>query len=248
MRKSLLLAAFMISTVVPAAASDVLPAKAPAAATINFTYPTLNGMIVEVFTEGGGSSVNASVPSIPSASLTTTMAGVGLTTGYMWTPRNSAVSFSLENHFEAQNFNGSNAGLSVAGPLREEVALIMWAPWSKVTAALPSIWNPFASISAFTLPSGFVASGNAIMGLGGYYTVADISSAFQGLQAGHEWRGNPGLEAIVAQPLSGGGAIRAFAKWDFLANTQIFGSLPKNQVTTATLDSNGYRAGIGYAF
>lgn len=248
MKKSVLLAAFLMSAVIPAYASDVLPAKAPAAATINFTYPTIQGVIVEVFTEGGGSSVNASVPGIPSASLTTTMAGIGGTLGYMWTPHGSPVGFSIENHFEAQNFNGSNAGLSVSGPLREEVALIAWAPWSKVTAALPQIWNPFASISAFTLPSGFAASGNAIMGLGGYYTVADISSAFQGLQAGHEWRGNPGLEAIVAQPLSGGGAIRAFAKWDFLANTQIFGALPKNQVTTATLASNGYRAGIGYAF
>lgn len=247
MKRALIaIAAFVLS--IAAVAAQTLPTKAPAAATINFTYPTLNGLIVEVYTEGGGGSVNGTAPGVPAASLTTTTAGIGGGLGYMWTPRTSPVSFSLEGHLQAQNFNGSNAGLSVQGPLRAEVALIAWAPWSRVTAALPSIWNPFSSVSAFTLPSGFTAQGNAITGLGFYYTAADISSAFQGLQAGHEWRGNPGLEAIVAQPLVGGGAIRAFAKWDFLANSTIFGSLPKNQVTTATLGANGFRAGIGYAF
>ncbi len=231
-----------------ARAADVLPAKAPAAATINFTYPTLNGMILEVFTDGGGSSVNASVPGVPSSSLTTTNAGIGATLGYMWTPKNSPVSFSFESSFEVQNFNGSNAGLSLQGPLRIQEAIIAWAPWSKVSAALPQLWNPFASISTFTLPSGFAAQGNALLGLGVYYGAQDISSAFQGLQAGHEWRGNPGLEAIIAQPLVGGGAIRVAAEWDFLANSTIFGSLPKNQVTTTTLASNGYRVRFGYAF
>ena len=248
MRTTLL--AFMASLAMSAAAfaADVLPAKAPAAATINFTYPTINGVIVEDFTDGGGSSVNATVPGVPPASLTTTNAGVGGTVGYMRTPRNSPVSLSFESSVEAQNFNGSNAGLSVQGPLRLQEAIIAWAPWSKVTAALPQIWNPFSSISTFTLPANFTAQGNALLGLGFYYGAQDISSAFQGLQAGHEWRGNPGLEAIIAQPVVGGGAIRIAAEWDFLANSTIFGSLPKNQVTTAALAGNGYRMRIGYAF
>ena len=231
-----------------ALAADVLPAKAPAAATINFTYPTLNGVIIGATTEGGGSSVNATAPGIPAASLTTTTGGVGGVLGYMWTPRNSPVSLSFENRFLAQNFNGNNAGLSVSGPMRLEQDVIAWAPWQKVFAALPQLWNPFASISPFTLPSNLQAQGNALAGLGFYYTEVDISSAFAGLQAGHEWKGNPGLIAITAQPLVGGGAIRAFAKWDFLANNTIFGALPKNQVTMTTTGANGFRAGIDYVF
>jgi hypothetical protein len=226
-----------------------LPAKAPAAATINFTYPTLNGIIVEVFTEGGGSSVVASVPGVPPASLSTTTAGVGGTVGYMFTPKSSPISFSVEGHIEAQNFNGNNAGLSVQGPLRLEGAVIAWAPWARVFAALPTLWNPFASLSTFTLPAGFTAQGNALAGLGLYYSAADISTAFQGLQAGKVWRGNPGLEAITAQPLAGGGAIRIFAKWDFLGNSKIFGAVPASSIATvSTLGSNGVRAGVGYAF
>ena len=246
----LALAALAASLLIaPLARAADLPAKAPAAATINFTYPTLNGLIVEVFTEGGGSSVVASVPGIPPASLSTTTAGIGGTLGYMWTPKLSPVSFSFEGHLEAQNFNGNNAGISVQGPLRREAAVIAWAPWSRVFAALPSLWNPFASLSPFTLPAGFTAQGNALAGLGLYGTGADISTAYQGLQAGKVWRVNPGLEAITAQPLVGGGAIRIFAKWDFLGNSKIFGSVPANSnPTISTLGTNGYRAGVGYAF
>lgn len=227
-------------------AADI-PVKAPAIAPISFAYPVLNGMIIEAYTSGGGSSVVASVPGIPPASLTTTTAAVGGTLGYMWTPKVSPVSFSFEFHGEVQNFNGNNAGLSVQGPARIEGAVIAWAPWQRVFAALPTLWNPFASLSTFTLPSGFIAQGNAIAGLGFYYTAADISTAFQGLQSNKAWRGNPGLEAITAQPLAGGGAIRIFAKWDFLSNSKIFGQVPAG-VTTATLGSNGFRAGVGYAF
>lgn len=248
MKKLLIAASAALCFSSAALAADNLPTKAPAAATINFTYPTLNGVIVEIFADGGGSSVNASVPGIPSSSLTTTNAGVGLTVGYMYTPSRSPVSFSTEGSFEVQNFNGSNAGLSVQGPLRAQLAEIIWAPWSRVSAALPQLWNPFSSISTFTLPAGFTAQGNALLGLGFYYAAADISSAFQGLQAGHEWRGNPGLEAIIAQPLVGGGAFRVAAEWDFLASSTIFGTLPKNQVTTATLAGQGYRVRFGYAF
>lgn len=232
----------------PARSADVA-FKAAAPPAVSFTYPTLNGLIVEVFTEGGGSSVVASIPGVPPASLSTTTAGVGGTLGYMWTPKNTPVSWSFEGHLEAQNFNGNNAGLSVQEPLRVEGAVIAWAPWSRVFAALPTLWNPFTSISTFTLPNGFAANGNALAGIGLYYTAADISTAFQGAKAGKVWRGNPGLEAIVAQPVSGGGAFRVFAKWDFLGNSKIFGAVPAGgPATISTLGSNGYRAGIGYAF
>ena len=247
--RAAVVAAIASAVILPSARAADLPLKAPAAATINFTYPTMNGLIVEVFTEGGGSSVVASVPGIPAASLSTTTAGVGGTIGWMWTPKGSPVSISTEGHIEAQNFNGNNAGLSVQGPLRLEAAVIAWAPWSRVFAVLPTLWNPFASLSTFSLPSGFTAQGNALAGLGFYYTAADVSTAFAGLQAGKVWRGNPGLEAVTAQPLVGGGAIRIFAKWDFLNNSKLFGAVPAgNAATISTLAANGVRAGVGYAF
>lgn len=238
------LAAALLSS---AALAADLPVKAPPPAAVSFAYPILNGVIVEVYTSGGGSSVVANVPGVPPASLTTTTAAVGGTLGYMWTPKASPVSLSFEFHGEVQNFNGNSAGLSVQGPARLEGAVIAWAPWQRVFAALPTLWNPFASISTFSLPAGFTTQGNALAGLGFYYTAADISTAFQGLESNKAWRGNPGLEAITAQPLTGGGAIRIFAKWDFLADSKIFGQVPKG-VTTATLGSNGFRAGVGYAF
>lgn len=221
-----------------------LPVKAPP---ISFSYPTLNGIIVEAFTEGGGSSVVAQIPGIPSASLTTTTAGVGGTLGYMWTPSRSPVSFSFEGRIEAQNFNGNQSGLSVQGPLRFEQAVIAWAPWQRVFAALPTIWNPFAAISPFSLPTGFTPQGNALAGIGFYYTEVDISTAFAGVQSGKVWQGNPGLVAMTVQPVTGGGAFRVFAKWDFLADRKVFGQVPTGQ-TTATLGANGVRAGVGYAF
>lgn len=233
----------------PAAQAADLSLKAPAAsvAAPMLSYPVLNGAIVEVYTSAGGSSVVASVPGIPPASLTSTTAAVGGTLGYMWTPKASPVSFSFEFHGEVQNFNGNSAGLSVQGPARLEGAVIAWAPWQKVFAALPTLWNPFSAISTFTLPANLTPQGNALAGIGFYYTAADISTAFQGVQNGKVWRGNPGLEAITAQPIAGGGAFRIFAKWDFLANSKVFGAVPQGP-TMATLGSNGVRAGVGYAF
>jgi hypothetical protein len=242
LRAAAALAALLFAA--PAVAAD-LSVKAPVATPI--AYPLLNGFIFSVFTEGGGSSVNATAPGIPAASFTTTTAGIGGTVGYMFTPKKSAVSISIEGDVEARNFNGNNAGISVNGPLHLEQRLMVWAPWSQVFAALPTIWNPFSSISVFTLPTGFTQNGNTIAGLGLYASEDDISTAFAGVKAGKVWRANPGLVAMLVQPVTTGGAFREFVKWDFLGNSKIFGAVPAGPTTT-TLGSNGFRAGFGYAF
>lgn len=248
MKKTLAALALTTALVSPVFAADVTsPTKAPASP-YTFAYPINgNGLIISVFTEGGGSSVNGSAPGVPPASLTTTTAGIGGTLGYM-KKVNSAISVSFEGDIEAQNFNGNSQGLSVQGPLRFEERVMIYAPWQQVFAALPNLWNPFTSISPFTLPTGFTPVGNALLGLGVYATEADISSAFAGVQSNKVWRANPGLVAMNVQPVTSGGAFREFVKWDFLSTSTIFGQVPKGGVTTATLGGNGVRAGVGYAF
>ena len=204
LRAAAALAALLFAA--PAVAAD-LSVKAPVATPI--AYPLLNGFIFSVFTEGGGSSVNATAPGIPAASLTTTTAGIGRPVGYMFTPKKSAVSISIEGDVEARNFNGNNAGISVNGPLHLEQRLMVWAPWSQVFAALPTIWNPFSSISVFTLPTGFTQNGNTIAGLGLYASEDDISTAFAGGKPQGVAR-QPGIVAMLVQPVTTGGAFPEF--------------------------------------
>jgi hypothetical protein len=230
-----------------AAVAADLPTKAPVASYSLGSYPTLNGLIVGIYTEGGGSSVTANVPGIPPASLTTTSAGIGLTLGYMWTPRGSPASLSVEGDACATNFNGNSAGFSVASPFCFEQRLMVYAPWQKLLAALPSFPNPFSAISAFNFPNGITPVGNAIAGIGVGAYEKDISTAFAGLQSGKVWRANPELVFMNVQPLSNGTALRGWVKIDFTSNAKIFGAVPAG-VTTASLGSTGIRAGVGAAF
>lgn len=225
--------------------SAPMPAKAPAVVDFG-TYPTNNGWIVSLFTEGGGGPVSASVPGVPPASLTTTTAAIGATVGYMYTPKNSPVGFSLEGDVCAQNFNGNNAGFAVQGPLCFAERVMVYAPWQKVLAALPSLPNPFSGISAFSFPSGITAVGNAQAGLGLEVREADISTAFAGVQSGKVWRENVALVAMNVQPLSNGTALRGWIKFDFAGGSKVFGAVPAGQ-TVATLGT-GARAGLGVAF
>lgn len=243
--KKLLAAFAALALMSPAIAAD-LPTKAPVYAPL--TYPVMgNGWIFGVLMEGGGSSVNASVPGVPAASLTTTTGAVGGEFGYMWKVRQN-LAFATRFSAEVQNFNGNNAGLSVQGPARLNQDFVLYAPWQDVFAILPNLWNPFSSLSAFALPSGFTAKGNALAGLGFYATESDISTAFKGLQAGKVWQVNPGLIAETVQPISTGGAVRVFARWDFLANSKVFGQVPGGGTTVSTLGNYGARAGVAYDF
>lgn len=241
-------AACMLLTAGAAIAAD-LPTKAPAVSNWSLgTYPALNGLIVGIYTEGGGSSVTANVPGVPPASLTTTSAAIGGTLGYMWTPKGSPASLSIEGDIGVQNFNGNNAGFSVQGPLSFEQRIMVFAPWQNLLAALPSFPNPFSSISPFTFANGITPVGNAIAGIGIGAYERDISTAYAGLQSGKVWMANPELVFMNVQPLSNGTALRAWVKIDYTNDAKIFGSVPAGGATTATLGSIGVRAGVGAAF
>lgn len=246
--KRLILAASAAALISTAAIAADLPVKAPPASAWSLgSYPTLNGVIVGLYTEGGGSSVVASVPGVPAASLTTTTAAIGLTLGYMWTPGRSPVTFSFENDVCAQNFNGNQAGFSVQGPICLEQRVMAFAPWEKLLAAVPSIPNPFASISPFTFQPGVTPKGNAMAGIGFGFYERDISTAFQGVQSGKVWRVDPEVVFMHVQPLSNGTALRGGLKIDFPGQGKIFGAVPAG-VTSATLGEAGVRAFLGAAF
>jgi len=244
------LLAFMAAAAAQTTATSTtptFPTKAPAYTLP--TYPALNGFIFGVFTEGGGASVNASAPGVPAASLTTTTAGIGATFGYMWTPRNSPLSISLEGDIEAQNFNGNNAGFSVSGPLALEQRAMLFTSAANVQTlftAIPNIPNIFAQISPFTIPNGFVGTGKNLMGIGVLVREADVSQAFQGVQAGKVWRENLGIVAMAVQPTTNGGAFREYVKFDFGTGSTLFGAVPKGNVQSVV--GPGARAGVGYAF
>lgn len=250
MKRSLLSAVLAASILaigsVGAIAADI-STKAPIGNFSLGTYPTLNGLIVGIYTEGGGSSVSATAPGVPPASLTTTSAAIGVTAGYMFTPRGNNISYSIEADVGARNFNGNNAGFALSGPLTFEQRFMVFAPWSKLLAALPSFPNPFSSISAFTLPSGTAPVGPMLAGIGGGFYEQDISTAFAGVQSNKVWRVNPELVFMNVQPLSNGTALRGWVKVDFNSSGKILGTVPAG-VTTATLGSTGVRAGVGAAF
>jgi hypothetical protein len=249
----LLAAIFVLALLfgVPARAGDINAAATKAPAYTLPTYPTLNGLILSLYTEGGGSSVTASAPGVPSASLTTTTAAIGVTAGYMFTPKSSPFTYSAEADVCASNYNGNNAGFSVQGPLCFEARFMVWAPWQQIISAISAVIpipNPFSSVSAFPIMTNGVSPvGATLAGLGGGIYGKDISTAFQGVQAGKVFRVDPEIVAMLVQPLSNGGAIREFVKTDFNSQSQIIGSVPKGQ-TLATLGNIGVRAGVGYAF
>src|ERR1700678_2028982 len=118
--RALAISAALIS---PAIAADQAPAptytKAPAVPYLGYPYGS-NGPIVGIFSEVGAGPVNASVPGVNSASLTTTTAGIGAMAGYAWGSKSSQFAYSLEAKVSANNFNGENQGFSVSGPLSVE--------------------------------------------------------------------------------------------------------------------------------
>ena len=244
--KTKLLALAAVLIVAPAFAAD-LPVKGPAY--VPLAYPQVNGLVLELWTGGGAASVQASVPGIPPASLTSSTAGIGAAAGWIWTPSKSPISIDIEADISAQNFNGNNAGFSVQGPLALEQHVRFFTSMANVAtifAALPSFPNPFSSLSAFSIPNGFVGTGKNLLGAGFYVREADVSSAFLGVQTGKVWMANLGMDVMAVQPTTSGGAFRESFEFDFNSTDKLFGAVPKGQ-TSATLGM-GVRARVGYAF
>ena len=231
----------------PAAIAADLPAKAPAY--VPLAYPQVNGLVMELWTGGGAASVQATVPGVSSASLTSSTAGIGAAAGWIWTPSRSAISLDFEADISAQNFNGNNAGFSVQGPIALEQhirAFTSVANVATIFAALPSFPNPFSSLSAFSIPNGFVGTGKNLLGVGLYVREADVSTAFLGVQTGKVWMANMGADVMAVQPTTSGGAFRESFEFDFNSTDRLFGAVPKGQ-TAASLGMGG-RARVGYAF
>jgi hypothetical protein len=195
-----------------ALAADI-PVKAPATFLSGYPYER-SGFFVGIGTEGGGGSVNASIPGLPNASLSTTSAGVYGTVGYAWGSKNSNVAVTCEADFGWTNFNGNTQGLSLSGPLAFEQNCIAYTPLSVIMSLLPNLPS-LGTVAPFpALPPGVTSSGLQ-MGLLGGVREADISPNWVGLPANREYRIAPEIGIVAMEQLSNGTAVRAHLKTVF---------------------------------
>jgi hypothetical protein len=211
-----LLAAGAVLGGVPLASAADLPAKAPVI-TNAFAggYPyDRSGFFFGIFTEGGGGSVNGSVPGVGSASLTTTSAGVGGTLGYAWASKGSPVAVSVEADFGWTNINGSTQGFSFSGPAVFEQRFVVFSPLATLMAMLPNLPNLGAVPPFPALPAGVTASPMQL-GLFAGVREADISTNFPGLASNREWRISPEIGLMAMEQLSNNVAARAWVKTVF---------------------------------
>src|SRR5271154_3646773 len=121
-----------------AVAAD-LPVKAPVSSGLfSATYPyQSSGIFFGAYTAGTGGSVDATVPGVGSSSLTTTTGEIGGTVGYAWGQKGSPIAYTLEGDFGLTNFNGSQIGISLQGPLSFEQRFTIFMPLSNIMNVLP---------------------------------------------------------------------------------------------------------------
>jgi hypothetical protein len=221
--KILIAALALFST--SALAAD-LPVKAPpAVAYIGYPYGT-SGPIFGLFTEAGAGPVNASVPGVNSASLTTTTAGIGAIAGYVWSSKSSSFAYSLEGKFSANNFNGANQGFSVSGPVSGEGTAYIWMPVSLIQSAfsLLNLPNPFSSIAPFPAVTAPITASNIQAGFGAGFRADDVTIAYLGAGSNKVWAFSPKIEAALMEQLSNGSAVREYTEVIFQNNAAIFGA------------------------
>jgi hypothetical protein len=205
--------------VASAVAADLPPPpapvfKAPPSIVANgYPYET-SGLFFGLFTEGGGGSVNASVPGVAAASLTTTQAGLGVTAGYAWGQKGNPFAFSIEGDFGWTNFNGGTAGLSLSGPLFFEQRFVVFTPYKTIADLFPSFPNLGTLPPFSTLPAGVTAS-NQQLGLFVGLREDDISLNFPGVAANREWHLAPEIGIAQMEQLSNHSAMRTWVKTVF---------------------------------
>lgn len=227
--------------------APAVPTKAPASTSTSLNgYPyDSSGLYVGIFSQGGGGSVAAQVPGIGSASLTTTTASIGGTAGYAWGSRTSRIAYSIEGDFGATNFNGSNAGFALSGPLFFEQTAFVWMPVSLIQSAFSAlnIPNPFSSIAPFpTNPAGITAS-NVQAGFGAGLVENDMTLAYQGVGSNRVWNVAPKVEFDLMEQLSNASALREFVKFEFPQRGVLFGA-HQSSATPSTMTL----AGVKYLF
>lgn len=227
MKRAFLVVAIAALSMVSAAAAD-LPAKAPPSwlGPIAKGYPYgSSGLFFGLYAEGGGGSVQGTVPGVGSASLTTTQGSAGLTVGYAWGWKNSPIAFSVEADFGATNFNGQNQGISLTGPLEFEQRFVAFTPLSNLMNLLPN-FPSLGTVAPFNpLPAGISAS-NLQMGLFAGVREQDISANFSGVPANREWRVAPVIGIVSMEQLSNGAALRAYLKTVFPEKGVCAGPIP----------------------
>lgn len=213
-----LAAAAALALSAPAFAADMATKAPPRSALqslFNNAYPYgSSGLFFGVYTEGGGGSVNASVPGVGSASLTETQAGVGGTVGYAWGQKNSPVAISVEADFGWTNFNGNTAGMSLSGPAAFEQRFVIFSPLASMLNILPNLPN-LGTVAPFPLLPVGVTATNLQVGLMGGVDENDISADFPGLSSNQEWRVAPMIGIVSMEQLSNGTALRTWVKTVF---------------------------------
>jgi hypothetical protein len=206
--------ALLSSTAAMAADQNPPVFKAPPPLSTGYPYGA-SGLLFGVYTEGGGGSVNGSVPGVANASLTDTQAGVGLTVGYGIGWKNSPFAYTVEGDFGWKNINGSTQGFSVNGPLHLEQRVIAWTPAAGVLAQIPFFQQLAAQIPPFLTPAAGTTTSNLQFGIGAGLDEDDISAAFPGLATNHEWRFAPMVGLFSMEQVSNATALRSWAKVDF---------------------------------
>jgi opacity protein-like surface antigen len=251
MKRFLLAAAAVVAFSGLARAAD-LPAngsptyQAPYASSIFNGYPYgSSGVFFGVYTEAGGGSVSGTVPGVGSASLTETQAGVGGTIGYAWGAQGSPVAGSVEGDFGWTNYNGSNSGLSLEGPLHFEQRGVLFSPLSTVIGMIPGL-STLGTLPPFNaLPAGLTAS-NIQVGIMAGVDEDDISPDFVGVAADHEWRVAPMIGLVQMEQISNGTALRTWLKAVFPDKSVCLGTV--SQGTACANLGTQIKAGVGVYF
>ena len=198
-----------------AMAADMATKAPPAPASVFNAYPYgSSGFFFGVYTEGGGGSVNASVPGVGASSLTQTQAGVGGTVGYAWGQKGSPVALSVEADFGWTNFNGNSAGVSLDGPAAFEQRFVIFTPLATMLNILPNLPN-LGTVAPFPLLPAGVTATNLQVGFMAGVDENDISSNFAGLSSNQEWRVAPMIGLVSMEQLSNGTALRTWVKTVF---------------------------------
>lgn len=236
-----------IPTPVYVAPAPVLYTKAPPVSSgwLNGYPYGSSGLYIGLFSEAGGGPVNANVAGVNSASLTTTTAGIGAAVGYAWGSKSSQLAYSVEGKISATNFNGTNQGFAVSGPMSAEATGFVWMPVSLIQNAFSvlNLSSPFSTIAPFpSLPAGVTAN-NIQAGFGAGFRADDVTIAYLGAGSNKVWEFAPKIEFDLMEQLSNGSAIREYVETVFQSKGVTFGA---NQVNGTT--GIKYLAGIGVYF
>ena len=209
---------FVLALAACAAASSAMaadmPVKSPLGSLANGYPYQSSGFYFGVYTEGGGGSVNGSVPGVGPASLTTTSADIGGSIGYAWGSKGSSVFLAAEAMFGWTNFNGSAQGFSLNGPASFEQRFKIGTPLAGILNLLPNLPS-LGTVAPFpVVPVGVTTTPAQAYFMVGVHE-QDISLNFPGLASGREWRIAPSIGIGLMEQWSNHIAVDAWVETIF---------------------------------